>query len=310
MRGVDKARDTFERVLDLLADALDNPDLTTQDLADSAYLSRTHFDRMVKAATGETPASLGRRLRLERAAFRLRAGGATILDVAVEAGYSSHEAFTRAFQRAYGVGPAAWRAADRRTELATPNGVHFHPPSGLVLPARTKVTDMDFLTGMVDHHIWVLGQLIDRAETLTDEQLEAPIEISVAGIDDQPTIRSVLSRLVGQLDMWNHARADLEYDFATERAESLASMRARLTSSGAGFAEHVRRVVDEGRLDETYVDTTGDRPYVFSAAAMIAHVLTYAAYRRTLVVGALASAGAADVEDDPLTWFGAGTSTT
>jgi len=36
---------------------------------------------------------------------------------------------------------------------------------------------------------------------------------------------------------------------------------------------------------------------------MIAHVLTYAAYRRTLLVGALASAGAADVDDDPLTWF-------
>ena len=36
---------------------------------------------------------------------------------------------------------------------------------------------------------------------------------------------------------------------------------------------------------------------------MIAHVLTYAAYRRTLVVGALASAGAPDVADDPLSWF-------
>jgi hypothetical protein len=35
---------------------------------------------------------------------------------------------------------------------------------------------------------------------------------------------------------------------------------------------------------------------------MIAHILTYAAYRRTLVVGALAALGA-DIEDDPLAWF-------
>jgi AraC family transcriptional regulator len=35
---------------------------------------------------------------------------------------------------------------------------------------------------------------------------------------------------------------------------------------------------------------------------MLAHVLTYGAYRRTLVVGALSSAGVTDLEDDPLAW--------
>jgi AraC family transcriptional regulator len=35
---------------------------------------------------------------------------------------------------------------------------------------------------------------------------------------------------------------------------------------------------------------------------MIAHVLTYAAHRRTLVSGALHSAGITDLEDDPLAW--------
>jgi AraC family transcriptional regulator len=36
---------------------------------------------------------------------------------------------------------------------------------------------------------------------------------------------------------------------------------------------------------------------------MIAHVMTYAAYRRTVLVSALAAAGAGDVDDDPLSWF-------
>jgi AraC-like DNA-binding protein len=295
--------DTFARVVDLMADHLDDPDLTTQDLADTVFMSRSHLDRVLKAASGETAAAFRRRLRLERAAYGLLDRGRTILDLAVEAGYSSHEAFTRAFQRAYGVGPAAWRDANRRTDLPTPNGVHFYPPSGLVLPPQTKVTDMDFLTNLVAHHLDVVGTLIDRAETLTDDELDKPIQVSVAGIDENPTIRSLLSRLVGQLDMWNHARADQEYNFTRERDESLESMRARLEIAGGAFAGHVKEVVDGDRLDETYVDTTSGRPYVFSAGAMLAHVLTYAAHRRTLVVGALATAGAEEVDDDPLTWF-------
>jgi hypothetical protein len=44
---------------------------------------------------------------------------------------------------------------------------------------------------------------------------------------------------------------------------------------------------------------------VFTYGGMIAHVLTYAAHRRTLVAGALASAGIDDLHDDPLVWLAA-----
>jgi hypothetical protein len=36
---------------------------------------------------------------------------------------------------------------------------------------------------------------------------------------------------------------------------------------------------------------------------MIAHVITYAAYRRTVLTCALEAAGASNLGDDPLTWF-------
>jgi AraC family transcriptional regulator len=51
-----------------------------------------------------------RRLRLERAARRLKLGSGAIIDVALEAGYDSHEAFTRAFREVFGVPPSDWRA--------------------------------------------------------------------------------------------------------------------------------------------------------------------------------------------------------
>ena len=71
---------------------------------------------------------------LERAAYRLVTTRASVLDVAIEAGYGSNEAFTRAFGRAYGVAPREFRARPGPLRLAAPNAVHFHPPGGLRLP--------------------------------------------------------------------------------------------------------------------------------------------------------------------------------
>lgn len=162
---------------------------------------------------------------------------------------------------------------------------------------------MLFAAEIIDQHAGVLGQLLDRAGTLTAELLDKPIEMSVQGIDEAPTIRSLLSRLVGQLDMWNAAMASEPYDFAVEQHESLDSMRARLTTAGRAFAGFVRAACEQDRLGETFVDATGCVPQEFTIAGMIAHVITYAAYRRTLVCRALASAGATEVDDDPLSWF-------
>lgn len=296
--------DAFAAFVDLLAAHLDDHELRGAELAARVPMSRYHFDRLVRAAAGETPARFRRRVLLERAAFRLRTGARSILDVATEAGYSSHEAFTRAFRRAYGVAPSAWPGTPGQIRLACPNDVHFHPPGGLRLPPREGTGTMDLTTAMVEHHVWVVGQLLDRAAGLDDETLDAPIELSVEGIDDAPTIRSLLSRLVGQMDMWNASVANHEYDFAVERGESLASMRSRLRVAGAAFVDRVREVGARNGQDETFVDATCDPPRVFTYAGMIAHVLTYAAHRRTLVVGALESAGAPAVADDPLSWFG------
>jgi AraC family transcriptional regulator len=294
--------DLFARFVGLLAGNLDEHGRTGTDLAARLYLSRSHLDRLVTAAAGESPARFRRRVLLERAAYRLRTSDTGILDAAVAAGYSSHEAFTRAFQRAYGASPSRWRDDTRGIFLDTPNGVHFHPPGGLRLPARDRGGTMSFVTDLVEHHVALLRQMLTSAQALPDEVLDAPIGLTVEGIDTDPTLRSLLSRLVGQLDMWTAAMRSDAYDFAVERHETVESMRRRLDSAGDAFSRYVRDVDEHGRYDETFVDATGDRPYVFTAGGMIAHVLTYAAHRRTLVTGALASAGI-DVDDDPLTWF-------
>ena len=286
--------DTFGRFVDALAETLEDP----TGYAERLHLSRFHLDRIVSAVAGEPPGAVRRRILLERAAHRLLTTEDELLPVALDAGYSSHEAFTRAFQRAFGESPSAWRRRATSFELAAPSGLHFKPPGGLRLPARRKVTGMDLLQRMVEHHVWLLGQMVDRAAGLPAEVLDRPIEISVAGIDEAPTMRSLLSRLVGQLAMWNAAVDNQAYDFAVERDETTESMRRRLDDAAPRFLAKVTGA----DFDETFVDAVCDPPEVFTYGGMVAHVLTFAAHRRILVHGALEDSGVTDLNGDPMRW--------
>lgn len=295
--------DTFATFVGVLSDVLDDHDVTATELASRARLSRFHFDRVIAATAGEPPARFRRRVLLERAAYRLLTSDDTILDVAIEAGYSSHEAFTRAFVRAYGVAPAKWRRHPTRISIASPSDVHFHPPGSLRLAGRQKVHSMDLVIRMVEHHVWLVGQMLDRATRLSAEQLDTPIEVSVTGVDDQPTLRSLLSRLVGQLDMWGSAMEGRDYDFAVERDESVLHMQSRMAEVGPAFVAAVREVCDQARLDDAVI-CPGETIEVYTYGGMIAHVLTFAAHRRTLVAGALCDAGYDDLDGgDPIRWI-------
>jgi hypothetical protein len=256
---------------------------------------------MIRGVAGEPPQAFRRRILLERAAYRMVTTKAPLIDIAVEAGYGSHEAFTRAFARAYGVAPAAWRRKPGRIRIPAPSDVHFHPPGSLRLPARDKVTAMDLMTRMVEHHIWLTGEMVRLASRLTDEQLDQLIGLDVD--DDEQTIRSLLSRLIGQMGMWNAAVAMRDYDWSVEEHESLTSMRERLATEGPTFLSQVREVVEQERLDDTFVDALCEPAEVFTYGGMIAHVLTFAAHRRTLVALSFAKHGVDELGwGDPMIW--------
>ena len=84
-------------------------DLSLSRLAGLAGRSPAHFQRLFKRRVGETPRSYVERLRLEHAALRLWLLRTSVLDVALAVGYDSHETFTRAFRRRFGVLPKTIR---------------------------------------------------------------------------------------------------------------------------------------------------------------------------------------------------------
>lgn len=112
------------RVATSLDEALD-----LEALARGACLSPLHFHRVFRGLVGETPLELHRRLRLERAAHRLRETDEPVVSLAFEAGYETHESFTRAFGAAFALSPTAFRASASclRVALPSPSAVHFDP---------------------------------------------------------------------------------------------------------------------------------------------------------------------------------------
>ena len=78
-------------------------------MARAACFSRRQFHRLMVQLLGETPGSHQRRLRLDRGAWLLLTSRTTVLEIALETGFESHETFTRAFRARFGETPSAFR---------------------------------------------------------------------------------------------------------------------------------------------------------------------------------------------------------
>jgi AraC family transcriptional regulator len=83
--------------------------ISLDDIARSAGVSRYHVVRAFGFATGHSVMRYVRGRRLTEAARSLARGAPDILVVALDAGYGSHEAFTRAFREQFGLTPETVR---------------------------------------------------------------------------------------------------------------------------------------------------------------------------------------------------------
>ena len=84
-------------------------DISLDDMAGIAGLSRYHFLRVFKAATGETPHRYVLARRTERAKEMLRQTQLPLTDIAVATGFKSAPRFVRSFREVTGTTPGVWR---------------------------------------------------------------------------------------------------------------------------------------------------------------------------------------------------------
>ena len=129
-----------------------NADLTLEKVASVAGVSRFHLARMFVLSTGVTVIAYARGRRLSNAASALADGAPDILALALESGYGSHEAFTRAFREQFGITPEAVRAQGHLNNIQLVEAIVIEnsPSIKLAEPALEELGDLQF-AGLRQH---------------------------------------------------------------------------------------------------------------------------------------------------------------
>lgn len=99
----------LNKAIDYIGKHLDDK-LSLAQLSDVACFSKYHFHRIFTAYTGLSLQQYIRWLRLKRAAYQLLLNkDQSIINIAIDAGFESHEAFSRAFKQTCGMSPSTFR---------------------------------------------------------------------------------------------------------------------------------------------------------------------------------------------------------
>ncbi len=131
---------------------LDGP-LTLGDLASACGVSRYHLAHAFGASTGLPVMQYVRGRRLTVAAHALATGAPNILDLALGAGYGSHQAFSRAFRAQFGTAPETVRRGKTTEDLPMIDAMKTPDAGGVRLaPPRFVSGAAMLLVGLAQRH--------------------------------------------------------------------------------------------------------------------------------------------------------------
>jgi len=281
-----------DRLSSIVANSLD-AQAKTQDLARQAYQSRTQFHRSFRTVVDETPAAMRRRLLLERAAYQLGHSDMSVTDVALDANYSSLEAFTRAFRKAFKTSPSLYRRIrDRHFHLPASNGIHFLARGSSIKGG----SDMDLFDRFAGNDSWHTRRLLEYAATLTDEQLDRALPTVVELLpwrESNKTLRQLLENIIFTKEVWTAALSgtDMDVNGPPPSQRSPQAMRQRLEKTDAELHRILSDVRNRSAWDDTFVDALCEPAETFTFGGVFAHIMTFNAHRRLMALDALRQLG-------------------
>jgi CheY-like chemotaxis protein/AraC-like DNA-binding protein/nitrogen-specific signal transduction histidine kinase len=106
----------MERVMKVINENISNPDLGVEFIADKIGISRVHFHRRLKNATGLTPRDFVRNIRLMQAAKLLSRTDTDVTGVSVATGFRSASTFSTCFKAYYGMSPTEYAHKNSKSE--------------------------------------------------------------------------------------------------------------------------------------------------------------------------------------------------
>ena len=156
---------------------------------------------------------------------------------------------------------------------------------------------MDLFDRMLEHDRWATTHVLELCRDLTDAQLDQSFDIG------HGSLRETVDHLVYVVSFWtglmiaqpvNHDRKAQQYD------RTVPALIDRFEDFHAAFASLARRVRDEQRLDDTFVDHYGELPTLGGA---IVQVIQHNVEHRTEALHILGRLGVTDMpEVDHLLW--------
>jgi AraC-like DNA-binding protein len=135
-------------------------DISLEDISTQIRYSESHTSRSFKSYTGSTLRNYIQLRRLTKAAILLRDKQVRILDVAVQFGFSSQEAFTRSFQQVFGITPGQYVKTKRMIPYVFKKDVLFPDKiseKGEIIMIRDEDINITFET-MEEHKFVYLEQ--------------------------------------------------------------------------------------------------------------------------------------------------------
>ena len=156
---------------------------------------------------------------------------------------------------------------------------------------------MDLVDRLLEHDDWATTQLLELSRDLTDAQLDQPFDIG------HRTLRETFDHLIHNIAFWTTMMAGqpVESDRTSQQYDrSIAALIERHGSFYTDFAAFARRMRDEQRLDEPFVDRWGGRP---TFGGVIVHVVLHNAEHRSDALHILERLGVPDLpEIDHALW--------
>lgn len=159
---------------------------------------------------------------------------------------------------------------------------------------------MDLLDRLLGHDTWTTRQLLLRCGELTDGQLDQPLAM------DHGSVRETFRHLIGNMEGWAlliAAKPDPDPDGTMARDLSVNGMLAWLDRASADLNAIARRIVDEDRVNEMWLDQLDDPPMAKSYGGAILHVITHSMHHRAQLLWMMGQLGLTDLpEGDLLGW--------
>jgi uncharacterized damage-inducible protein DinB len=158
---------------------------------------------------------------------------------------------------------------------------------------------MDILDRLLGHDAWTTRQLLLRCRELTDEQLDRRFDIG------DRSLRETFLHVIENMEIWTALMAErpIQQTAVSEGVPSVEGLLHRLALAAKDLAEVSRRLRDEGRLDQMYLDTLEEPPTPKPFGGTIVHVITHSMHHRAQALYIMEQLGLTDLpEGDALGW--------